>query len=246
MKPVVFLGPTLAREEAVRFADAQFRPPVAQGDVYKAIAESPPLIAIVDGYFEGVPAVWHKEILYALDRGIPVIGAASMGALRAAELAPFGMEGLGLIYEQFRDGCLEDDDEVAVVHGPAELGFPQVSLAMVDIRFALQKAVGEGVIDDAVKGELLSRAKALHYKDRCLEALVGLNSEGEIRAAFERLIKWWPSGYTSQKRTDAIDMLRVLSRRLRGCDNVVPSRRFHFERTLLWERNVRLLEERLS
>ena len=45
-----------------------------------------------------------------------------MGALRAAELHAFGMRGVGRIFEAFRDGELEDDDEVAVVHGPAEPG----------------------------------------------------------------------------------------------------------------------------
>jgi len=52
------------------------------------------------GYFEIVPTVWHKEILWAMDRGIHVYGGASIGALRAAELADFGMTGIGQIYEQ--------------------------------------------------------------------------------------------------------------------------------------------------
>ena len=34
------------------------------------------------------------------------------------------MSGVGRIYEAFRDGILEDDDEVAVLHGPEELGYP--------------------------------------------------------------------------------------------------------------------------
>ena len=74
-------------------------------------------IGIIDGYFENIPSVWHKEILWAMSQGIHVFGSASMGALRAAELAPFGMEGVGAIFEAYRDGWLEDDDEVASEDG---------------------------------------------------------------------------------------------------------------------------------
>ena len=41
---------------------------------------------------------------------------------------------VGRIFEAFRDGELEDDDEVAVVHGPAGLGHIQISEAMVNMR----------------------------------------------------------------------------------------------------------------
>ncbi|MBV9221159.1 MAG: tfuA protein, partial [Methylobacteriaceae bacterium] len=131
---VVFTGPTIGHETARALAPFDYRAPVQRGDVYRAVLEEPRVIAIIDGYFEGVPAVLHKEILFALSRGIHVFGAASMGALRAAELAPFGMKGVGKIYEAFRDGILEDDDEVAVLHGPEELGYPALTEAMVNIR----------------------------------------------------------------------------------------------------------------
>jgi hypothetical protein len=45
--------------------------------------------------FDSTPAVLHKEILWAMDRGVGVSGAASMGALRAAELHWYGMVGVG-------------------------------------------------------------------------------------------------------------------------------------------------------
>src|SRR5688572_32760283 len=51
--------------------------------------------------------------------GVRVFGAASMGALRAAELQPFGMIGVGQVFQAYRRGHLTDDDEVAVAHGPA-------------------------------------------------------------------------------------------------------------------------------
>src|SRR5260221_163993 len=74
------------------------------------------------------------------------IGSASIGALRAFELARFGMRGIGGVYEDFRDGVLQDDDEVAVLHGPAELGYPPVTEAMVNIRATLAAAARDGVL----------------------------------------------------------------------------------------------------
>jgi hypothetical protein len=102
----VFIGPTLAAEEArAIWPDAVYMPPVRQGDVYRVVTRlRPDAIGIVDGYFAHVPSVWHKEILYALAEGIPVYGSASMGALRAAELAQFGMVGVGAIFEAYRTG----------------------------------------------------------------------------------------------------------------------------------------------
>src|SRR6185436_15392645 len=78
----VFLGPSLPIADAVRVLDAVYLPPVAVGDVYRLVREARPRrIAIIDGYFERMAAVWHKEILFALERGVAVYGAASMGAL---------------------------------------------------------------------------------------------------------------------------------------------------------------------
>src|SRR5262245_34509783 len=124
-RAVVFLGPTLGADAARSILDAEYRPPAAHGDVYRLLgqAEPPRAIGLVDGYFQAVPAVRHKEILYALSRGVHVFGAASMGALRAVELADFGMVGVGEIFAAYRDRLLEDDDEVAVEHAPASAGF---------------------------------------------------------------------------------------------------------------------------
>src|SRR5215212_2065593 len=92
----VFLGPTLPLDVATCHLDAEYFGPAEQGSVYDVVQRfKPGIIVLIDGAFARVPAVRHKEILFALSRGIDVHGAASMGALRAAELAPFGMKGHG-------------------------------------------------------------------------------------------------------------------------------------------------------
>ena len=126
----------------------------------------PAVIGLIDGFFEHIASVWHKEILWALGQGIQVFGSASMGALRAAELAPFGMEGVGTVFESYRDGRLEDDDEVAVIHGPAELGHICLSEAMVNMRRTLEEAEAKGIIGRSTCARLEHIAKGLFYADR--------------------------------------------------------------------------------
>src|SRR5439155_6455835 len=117
----VFAGPTISPADRAEL-DAVYLPPVMAGDVYRVAAQGPQAIGIIDGRTHRVPAVWHKEILWAMSRGIHVFGSAGVGALRAAELAPFGMEGVGKVFEAYRDATLEDDDDVTVMYGPAEAG----------------------------------------------------------------------------------------------------------------------------
>ena len=83
--------------EALRLApEVELWPPICQGDLSTALERSrPAAILIVDGEFSQNLSVWHKEILHALHLGVRVIGVSSMGALRAAELDRFGMEGSG-------------------------------------------------------------------------------------------------------------------------------------------------------
>ena len=162
----VFLGPTLAEKEARAELDAVYLPPVSAGDVYRLWRRRPRAIGIVDGYFDRVPAVWHKEIMWMMEHGVHVFGAAGLGALRAAELDSFGMHGVGWVYQAFRDGTLDRDDEVAVRHGTAEDGYRPLSEAMVNIRRTLQAAEHQGIVSAATRGILLAAGTALFYPDR--------------------------------------------------------------------------------
>ena len=113
----VFLGPTLDIKTAKRYLwQAHYHSPIQCGDLVRLLRLSPKRIILIDGLYEQVPAVWHKEIMLALDRCIEVYGAASMGALRAAELHAYGMQGIGKIFEAYKSCHLTDDDEVAVLH----------------------------------------------------------------------------------------------------------------------------------
>ncbi len=239
MSVYVFLGPTLPADQAAREPDAVYLPPVAQGDVIRVMEKKPRAIGIIDGFFENVPAVWHKEILFALRHGAAVFGASSMGALRAAELHPFGMTGVGAVFEAYRDGRLEDDDEVAVIHGPAELGYPSLSEAMVNVRRTLADAVAERVLDADTARRMEALVKALPYRERSWGRAMRLAQDaGADTDLLARFKAWLPTGRVDQKRLDAVQMLRAMRRWLSE-NAAAPEARFHFEHTLLWRQAVR-------
>ena len=148
MTACIFAGPSLPPAARARLARVLWLPPAAQGDLYRAARTGPAAIGLIDGYFGNVASVWHKEILWALERGIHVYGAASIGALRAAELADFGMHGIGVISAAYRDGTLQDDDEVALLHGPAETGYLPLSEPMVNLRSSFAAAVHANVLTE--------------------------------------------------------------------------------------------------
>jgi hypothetical protein len=208
---VVFLGPTLSAERARELhPGCEVRPPAGQGDVLRALQRGATRIGIVDGYFDQVPAVWHKEILYALERGACVLGAASMGALRAAELHAFGMIGVGRIFELFRDGQLEDDDEVALAHGPADSGYQPLSEAMVNLRDRLEAAVAAGLLEADGAGRLVARLKALPYPARSFARAAAFAHELALDHG-GRLEGFLTAPHVSLKQRDAEALLARLA-----------------------------------
>jgi len=208
MKTVLFVGPTL-RVAPSRELDV--RPPAGVGDLLRASRErGVRRIALVDGYFERMAAVWHKEILLALERGVIVYGAASMGALRAAELAPFGMIGVGAIYRGFASGRFTADDEVAVAHLPAEAGYRAVSDALVNLRDGLGRAAKARVIGARTASALIELARATFYRDRSWARLVADGRAHRLPARELAALAAWPK--PDRKAADARLLVARLAR----------------------------------
>jgi hypothetical protein len=188
---LAFIGPSIALEEARAAApDVVFRPPVRFGDVARALDEGFGTIVIVDGVFEQVPAIWHKEIMLALARGVRVIGASSMGALRAAELDSCGMEGVGWVYAQYHAG-LEHDDEVALVHGDADSGYVNLSLPLIQLRYTAA-TIGPGDPAWPLFGRIIAALRPMFYRERTLARIEGLahalaDDPAQARLAIEHL-----------------------------------------------------------
>ncbi|MBM6594040.1 TfuA-like protein [Microvirga pudoricolor] len=216
-RTVVFLGPTLRRDEAEACLPAVYRPPAEGGDVVRAIQDGGARrIVLIDGIFAAVPAVRHKEILWALAQGVSVYGAASMGALRAAELHPFGMRGHGLIYRWYRATPLADDDEVAVAMMPPALGGQALGEALIDMRLTFRRAERHGVIDGRLRAALDAAARRLHFLDRTYAALLDDAAcvlPDPLRGAVPALRAWIEIHAVRQKREDALGLLRHLASR---------------------------------
>lgn len=168
----VFLGPSLARHKAERLLPANYYPPVRMGDVYRLIATGVQTIVIIDGVFHNTTPVWQRELVAAMDRGITVIGASSMGALRAAELDCLGMVGHGQIYAWYRDGVIDGDDEVALLHADEALGYQGISEPMVNIRYNLGLAVEHSVLSHEQADALIGLAKDRFFGDRSYHLLL--------------------------------------------------------------------------
>lgn len=164
-KTLVFTGTSISHKDAKNILEGvTFKPPVFRGNVEKAVKEGYTLIGIIDGVFFSKSAVTHKEIVRAMEAGVTVVGGCSMGALRASELDTHGMIGVGKIYEWYRDGVIEDDDEVAVTTNPDT--FEPVSSPMVNIRETFMAACADEVIDKKGCELLTGLAKRTHYGER--------------------------------------------------------------------------------
>ncbi len=160
------------------------------------------VFVIVDGVFFQEEAVSPREVVEVLGDGALVLGASSMGALRAAECWPAGMRGVGAIYRLFRSGSLLSDDEVAVAVDP-DPPHRALSVALVNVRFALRKAVRARLLSPQQAGLALDAATRLHYPERnwpCILRAAGLREEEpRCRPFLERL---------DLKRDDATRALR--------------------------------------
>ena len=186
LPPIVFLGPSLPRIVAASLLDAEFRPPIRRGDLAAVGPER--LVVIIDGEFDQSFSVSLNEILRLLDAGGSVIGATSMGALRAAELASEGMVGLGVIYEAYRSGQIEGDDEVALTYCP--LSFEPRTVPLVNVRFWLDRLYANGCINSIERSALLRKIRRVFYAERTpaqldsvIEASLGAPRTTAIRAA---------------------------------------------------------------
>lgn len=241
---VVFVGPTLYSDTPTDVLAAEYLPPASQGDVYGAVRRGVRAIGLIDGYFERVPAVWHKEILWALTHGVRVYGSASMGALRAAELHAYGMRGTGSIFEDFLAGTLVDDDEVTIVHSSIESGYRPLSDAMVNIRATMRAAVLASVVSERTATDLCDHAKACFYPDRRLESSIDAMRRGAVaQHELDALVAWLPLHRVDQKRLDALDMLELMADDERAPEPHIPG--FRFQHTDAWDQVVRQIDRRL-
>jgi len=207
-KIIVFLGPSLEQAAAEKILPAEYRPPAKRGDLLAAVRDGATIIGLVDGVFHQESAVAHREILTAIKKGVRVVGASSMGALRAAEMDTLGMVGIGEIYQMYKSGELESDDEVALVFDPSS-GLA-LSEPLINIRFTLKRAREEGIIGTATRDALLTSARSVFYPKRTYRTIVSQAGDTVDAKTRERFLVWVETGQCDQKREDAIAALEYI------------------------------------
>lgn len=213
-KAVVFAGSSISHEEAREILEANYQPPVKRFQLEKFIQKGYRVIGIIDGIFFDRAAVGHREIKAALDAGIKVVGGSSMGALRASELDAHGMIGVGKIYEWYRDGVIESDDEVAVSTNPDT--FESISVPLVNMRETLKAALAAGMVTEEEYDSLLELAINTYYPDR---SYLGLVKEGMRKGLVpeekgDSLLDFCKNKEVDIKREDAVLVLETVKKLL--------------------------------
>lgn len=203
MRTIVFCGPSISWSEVQEISSEVFcMPPARCGDLLRAMRLAPRCLVLVDGCFDSTPSPWHKEILLALEAGIAVYGAASLGALRAAELDCFGMVGVGRIYKEYRLGVRSADDDVAVMHHGPERQYQPISQPLVDIEYWLSDWQQRHLLNAETVAQLMLVAQGRHYSERHIsEILQSLPLESSLQ---QQLVAEVRTGVLpSLKRQDA-------------------------------------------
>ena len=227
-KPIIFLGPSLSPEKARKIFDADYRPPARKGDFLRLAADFAAVemtVGFIDGVFlQDYPPTPIEVYHLARKNGVLLAGAASLGALRAVELEKFGMIGIGKIFQLYKMGKLDADDEVAVTFVSEEGGdYRLQSEAMIDIRYNLYLAHKKEVISEKAKSVLVKLAKEIYFPNRkytyILEEAKNMYPvlESEINS-FGRYIE---SNRKSLKEMDAIRLVKYLKERYDSTANAI-------------------------
>ncbi len=210
MKPVVYTGTSISHSEARNILDADYRPPVRRHDIRRLMNSPPGIIGIIDGVFFDSAAVAHREIIEALKSGITVVGGASMGALRASELEPYGMIGVGKIYEMYKSGTLESDDEVAVTFD-AETMEP-LSVPLVNVRVTVERGQVMGVFSKEQASAVVDITRKIFYPERNYRSIINECVKNRVFADSEKekLLDFFKKHEVDLKRQDAVLVLEKI------------------------------------
>ena len=116
------------------------------------------------------------------------------------------MIGIGSVYRDYAEGLRTADEDVAIVHGPAELGFPPVTEALVDIEATLEHLRARQFIAATIADLLAQTARSIHFKDRTWDSL--FDAAGLRDPAVHRIIR---ANTVNRKCEDAWLLVRAMA-----------------------------------
>ncbi len=216
MLPVIFLGPSLSVQKAKEILPlADYRPPARKGDFLKITNEQNDVgfVGFIDGVFlQDYPPTPIEVYSLLKKNNVTVAGAASLGALRAVELEKFGMIGIGRIFELYKSGKLESDDEVAVTFSDQD--YKLQSEALIDIRYTLYWAVKRGIISRDTKDVLVKIAKQIYFPSRNYDEIMErARTDGIEKKELERFKEYVTINRRSLKEEDSIKLIQFIKER---------------------------------
>src|ERR671916_646029 len=227
-KPIIFLGPSLSPEKARKIFDADYRPPARKGDFLRLAADFATVemtVGFIDGVFlQDYPPTPIEVYHLARKNGVLLAGAASLGALRAVELEKFGMIGIGKIFQLYKMGKLDADDEVAVTFVSEEGGdYRLQSEAMIDIRYNLYLAHKKEVISEKAKSVLVKLAKEIYFPNRKYTYILeeAKNRYPVLESEISSFGRYIESNRKSLKEMDAIRLVKYLKERYDSTANAI-------------------------
>jgi len=202
---IIFCGPSISHVEVKGILPGvQVCPPIKRGDLKP---EAGKVYGIIDGFFHGSLTVSPQEISKALKAGSKVWGSSSMGALRAAECDRIGMIGVGKIYEKYKSGQWQEDDEVALAVENLNPEAPALSESLADIRFFLENEK----LNESVSQLIIENLKAVFFAQRNFQsALETLAASGKIPESLCQELSVKFSRAPKQKHLDAKELLRKI------------------------------------
>lgn len=185
-KTVVFLGPSFNRTKAADQCPAVYRPPARRGDISVAVENGARTIILIDGLLVYDYSPSPMEIANAIQRRVRVVGAASLGALRAMELRHCGMHGVGWVFDKFLSGAINADDEVVVRVGEDDQ--EALTVPLVNLRYAAEALVTKGLLQNSLAQKIIRETQNLYFEDRTNARIAAIADRFCVSAEITQLL----------------------------------------------------------
>jgi YcaO-like protein with predicted kinase domain len=207
---VAFVGGSLTKPERIRNTSIVYTAPAEQGDMLAAVLAGFRNILILDGYFHTKFPCTTFEVMLALEQGLNVFGAASIGALRAVELDRFGMTGIGHVYDYLRRQKIKPYHVVAQTYRPNDTA---LTPPPIEIIYLLESATADNLITAADAARCLALVETISFPSLSFDYFFRrLGETGALAAPLLSDLKNYFDRNTPEhfriKRADALALLQ--------------------------------------
>jgi hypothetical protein len=203
--PIIFAGISITVAEAEKLMpQARVLPPAHRGDIARAVKNGAREIYLLDGtmVYDYPPS--PSEVAEALTDGVRIIGASSLGALRAVELRAHPlMHGIGWVYESVLSGRLVGDDELTARIDPIS-GLPS-NLFLANVLYGCLQLQAQGCLTRRQADAIVTGLRQVYFEDRTAALLLRLASVAGVSQSIVELLM---HQQFNVKRLDALACLK--------------------------------------